>query len=79
MISGGNMGIYVFGCYYTDEEVEEILTNSEFKGTLVRSALELRVACNKFAENFKNEPVFKLGERILELLNSLLECIKSKL
>jgi len=73
------MGTYVFGFYYTDEEVKEILADDKFKGTIVRSALELRAACNKFTEDFKNEPVFKLGEKVLELFNSLFKLIKSKL
>lgn len=54
------MSTYIFGQYYSDKEVKEIMEGDVFKDSIVRNILELRIANEKFMSEVRKTLAYKL-------------------
>lgn len=47
-------GTYIFGYYYSSEELNEINTNPIYKNTLIKAIIDLRVVMSDFKKELSN-------------------------
>ena len=58
-------GTFIFGSYYSSEEVIEIENNPAFKDSLVKKILDLRCVNEEFRQNLLETKLFKLLDKFL--------------
>jgi hypothetical protein len=62
------MGTYILGSQFTDDEVNEIMTDPAFRNTLAKNILDLRKANKEFVEALKQTWLFQTVEKIARCL-----------
>lgn len=69
-------GTYIFGSYYSSDDIDEIETNPIFKNTVVKSILDLRYANENLKQEILKTKLFNFIKGLIEkLLNYILKVI----
>lgn len=67
-LSEDDKGTFIFGTYFSTEEITEIETNPAFKNTLTKDILDLRRANENLRKSILETSFFKLLDKILKKL-----------
>ncbi len=63
------MGTFILGIEFTDEEVNEIMTNPLYKDTLAKNILDLRKANEALMESIRQTWLFRMLYKLLDDLS----------